>query len=197
MVHGVHGVTRNRTERLHFSLFTFMHWRRKWQPTPVGGNGEAWWAAVYGVTHSRKHWSDLAAVILNSLGHLDIHCYRDSVKWTSSWPFQKIDRFSFCRNKLHNSVGEGFPCSSWILWDLLGDAAGTGRGRGDIYFSLTAINQLLWIHLLAWNRCKLTATFFPSLSRLSWGGFLFGLGRILVDLRRQECSQPVVSCSSL
>ena len=31
------------TERLHFhfSLFTFMHWRRKWQPTPVflpGGN---------------------------------------------------------------------------------------------------------------------------------------------------------------
>ena len=22
------------TERLHFSLFTFMHWRRKWQPTP-------------------------------------------------------------------------------------------------------------------------------------------------------------------
>ena len=25
------------TERLHyhFSLFTFMHWRRKWQPTPV------------------------------------------------------------------------------------------------------------------------------------------------------------------
>ena len=27
------------------SLFTFMHWRRKWQPRDRG----AWWAAVYGV----------------------------------------------------------------------------------------------------------------------------------------------------
>ena len=40
------------------SLFTFMHWRRKWQPTPVflpvesQGRG-AWWAAVYGVAQSR------------------------------------------------------------------------------------------------------------------------------------------------
>ena len=39
------------------SLFTFMHWRRKWQPTPVFLPGEsqgweAWWAAVYGVTQS-------------------------------------------------------------------------------------------------------------------------------------------------
>ena len=39
------------------SLFTFMHWRRKWQPTPVFLPGEsqgrgAWWAAVYGVALS-------------------------------------------------------------------------------------------------------------------------------------------------
>ena len=39
------------------SLFTFMHWRRKWQPTPVfclenPRNGKAWWAAVYGVAQS-------------------------------------------------------------------------------------------------------------------------------------------------
>ena len=33
----------NTTERLHFhfSLFTFMHWRRKWQPTPVFLPGES------------------------------------------------------------------------------------------------------------------------------------------------------------
>ena len=40
------------------SLFTFMHWRRKWQPTPVfllenPRDGGAWWAAFYGVTQSR------------------------------------------------------------------------------------------------------------------------------------------------
>ena len=40
------------------SLFTFLRWRRKWQPTPVflpresQGRGGAWWAAVYGVTQS-------------------------------------------------------------------------------------------------------------------------------------------------
>ena len=30
----VHGVTQSRT-RLSDFTFTFMHWRRKWQPTPV------------------------------------------------------------------------------------------------------------------------------------------------------------------
>ena len=40
------------------SLFTFTHWRRKWQPIPAFLPGEsrgggAWWAAVYGVAQSR------------------------------------------------------------------------------------------------------------------------------------------------
>ena len=39
------------------SLFIFMHWRRKWQPTPVFLPGESqgrgsWWAAVCGVSQS-------------------------------------------------------------------------------------------------------------------------------------------------
>ena len=43
-----------------------MHWRRKWQPTPVSLPGEyqsrgAWWAATYGVAQSRTRLSDLAA----------------------------------------------------------------------------------------------------------------------------------------
>ena len=45
------------------SLFTFMHWRRKWQPTPVflpgeSQDGGAWWAAIYGVAQSRTWLSD-------------------------------------------------------------------------------------------------------------------------------------------
>ena len=40
-----------------------MHWRRKWQLTPVFLPGEsqgrgAWWAAVYGVAQSRTRLSD-------------------------------------------------------------------------------------------------------------------------------------------
>ena len=31
----IHGVSKSRTRATSLSLFTFMHWRRKWQPTPV------------------------------------------------------------------------------------------------------------------------------------------------------------------
>ena len=43
----------NTTEQL--SLFTYMHWRRKWQPTPLFLSGESHrlWAAIYGVAQSR------------------------------------------------------------------------------------------------------------------------------------------------
>ena len=47
------------------SLFTFMHWRRQWQPTPVFLPGEsqgAWWAAVCGVARGRTRlkWLSMA-----------------------------------------------------------------------------------------------------------------------------------------
>ena len=48
------------------SLFTFMHWRRKWRPTPVfllenPRDGGAWWAAVYGVAQSRTRLKQLSS----------------------------------------------------------------------------------------------------------------------------------------
>ena len=48
------------------SLFTFMHWRRKWQPTPVFLPGESQGqgslvAAVYGVTQSRTRLKGLSS----------------------------------------------------------------------------------------------------------------------------------------
>ena len=61
------------------SLFTFMHWRRKWQPTPVFLPGEsqgwgAWWAAVYGVAQSRTRLKWLSSSIgswkFNDVGSL-------------------------------------------------------------------------------------------------------------------------------
>ena len=43
------------TERLHvhFSLFTFMHWRLQCSCLENPRNGGAWWASVYGVAQSR------------------------------------------------------------------------------------------------------------------------------------------------
>ena len=48
------------------SLFTFMHWRRKWQPTLVlflenPRDGGAWWAAVYRVAQSRTRLKRLSS----------------------------------------------------------------------------------------------------------------------------------------
>ena len=48
-------------------LFTFIHWRRKWQRTPVflpgesQGRGGAWWAAVYGVAQSQTRLKRLSS----------------------------------------------------------------------------------------------------------------------------------------
>ena len=42
LVAAIHGVTRSQTRLSDFTFtFTFMHWRRKWQPTPVFLPGES------------------------------------------------------------------------------------------------------------------------------------------------------------
>ena len=46
------------------SLFTFMHWARKWQPTPVFLPG---WAAIYGVT---QNWTRTKQLSSSSRGAL-------------------------------------------------------------------------------------------------------------------------------
>ena len=43
-----------------------MHWKRKWQPTPVflpgaSQGGEDWWAAIYGVAQSRTRLKGLSS----------------------------------------------------------------------------------------------------------------------------------------
>ena len=65
------------------SLFTFMHWRRKWQPTPVffclenPRDGGAWWAAISGVTQSqtRLKWLSSSSSISISVSSLPIELF--------------------------------------------------------------------------------------------------------------------------
>ena len=67
------------------SLFSFMNWRRKWQPTPVFLPGESQgWGSLMGChlwgSHRVGHdWSDLAAAAAAYL----------CVIWIPSHPFQK------------------------------------------------------------------------------------------------------------
>ena len=53
------------------SFFTFMHWRRKWQPTPVFLPGESQgWGSLVGLLSMRSRrvrldWSDLEAAVFH------------------------------------------------------------------------------------------------------------------------------------
>ena len=64
------------------SLFSFLHWRRKWQPTPLFLPGEsqgqgAWWTSVYGVSQSRTRLKRLSSS--SSSNVLQVHpCF---CKW--------------------------------------------------------------------------------------------------------------------
>ena len=85
------------------SLFTFMHWRRKWQPTPVFLPGEsqgfgAWWAAVYVVTQSRTRLKQLSSSSSSSFSLLMLkdHFLREAFYDHSSY-VSTNSPCSFCR----------------------------------------------------------------------------------------------------
>ena len=56
------------------SIFTFMHWRRKWQPTPVflPGTGEPGALPSMGLHRVRHDWSDLAAAAAYPTGRVNM-----------------------------------------------------------------------------------------------------------------------------
>ena len=63
------------------SLFTFMHWRRKWQPTLVflSGESQGWgslmgWAAIYGIAQSRTRLKWLSSSKNILMGNMPILC---------------------------------------------------------------------------------------------------------------------------
>ena len=84
------------------SLFTFMHWRRKWQPTPVFLPGEsqgreAWWAAVYGVSQSRtqlKRHSRSQVLVIQFL--VLCTCLLRWFQWFPRCPGNMHDTWALC-----------------------------------------------------------------------------------------------------
>ena len=66
------------------SLFTFMHWRRKWQPIPnvlawrIPGTGEPCGLPSLGSHRVRHDWSDLAAAAAATITLASL------IQWTSS-----------------------------------------------------------------------------------------------------------------
>ena len=73
------------------SLFTSMHWRRKWQPTPVfllenPRVGGVWWAAIYGIAQSRTwlKWLSSSSSSSEDVGKREPLCsVGGNVNWCS------------------------------------------------------------------------------------------------------------------
>ena len=104
------------------SLFTFMHWRRKWQPTPVFLPGESQGQEPGRLPSMGSHrvghdWSDLAAAAIQdtwvqSLGWKDplkkgigysllYSCLDNSMNRGTQWA--TVHRVAKCRTQLSNS----------------------------------------------------------------------------------------------
>ena len=59
----VHGVAESQTRLTSLALFTFMNWRRKWQPTPVFLPGESQgWGTLVGCRLRGRTESDMTEV---------------------------------------------------------------------------------------------------------------------------------------
>ena len=105
------------------SFFTFMRWRRKWQPTPVFLPGEsqgggAWWAAVSGFAQSRTRLKRLSSSSssklipwltddINTL--LCTHILRSGrAQWLRTWrsfPGGASGKESACRHMRRKKLG--------------------------------------------------------------------------------------------
>ena len=69
------------------SFFTFMLWRRKWEPTPVfllenPWDRGVWWAAIYGVAQS---WTRLKQLSSSSFNMIKYHKYETSHSVLRDW----------------------------------------------------------------------------------------------------------------
>ena len=108
------------------SLFTFMHWRRKWQPTPVflPGNPRdrgVWWAVSLGSHRVRHDWSDSSSsigIIRRRQWHPTpvllpgkSHGQRSLEGWSpwGRWGWDTTERLHF------HFHWEGTTCSHWLL----------------------------------------------------------------------------------
>ena len=99
------------------SLFTFLHWRRKWQPTPVflPGESQGWgslMAAVYGVTQSRTRLKWLSSSSIPFQIIVELHVHSSYVPFGLPWWLISKESACQCRrhgfdSQVRRSPGEG------------------------------------------------------------------------------------------
>ena len=147
----VHGAAKSRTRLsdFPFTLLTFIHWRRKWQPTPVFLPGESQGrGSLVGCrlwSHRVGHdWSDLAAAAQTG------HCVCDNC---SCWPYSKgKGKYQNSEQSLEieSTTSWGLPWKdrnspwSWFCSAFLLSLSGTGLFRKETFLSSAPPARRKW-----------------------------------------------------
>ena len=98
-------------------LFTCVHWRRKWQPTPVFLPGEsqgreAWWAAICGVAQSQTRLKWLSS---SSIYHKRDENEQKKKSFLNRKNVNDMNKFSFLQPSLSPSFSFFFFERRWFL----------------------------------------------------------------------------------
>ena len=162
------------------SLFTFMHWKRKWQPTPVflPWESQGWGNLPSMGSHRVRHgWSDLAvaaaaAAAWGSQGkNTEVVCH-SLLQWTT-----------FCQTSPPWPIRLGWPHMAWLSFIELDKAV----------FHVIRLAGCLWLWFQ--SICPLM----PSLSAycLTWVSFNLDVGYLFMaaPAKRSHCSLLVTTSS--
>ena len=106
------------------SLSTFMHWRRKWQPTPVFLPGESQgWQSLLSCrlgSHRIGHdWSDLAAAIAADVGNLISGSSAFSKTSLNVWKFRVHTVEAWLGEFWANFTSVWDECNGVVVWAFL------------------------------------------------------------------------------
>ena len=91
----VHGVSKTRTQLSDFTfIFTFMHWRKKWQPTTVFSPGESQgWRSLTSIRQLQRFPENT----ITSLEECGVQCFKRRR----------------CLTPLENRQESQYPCGNW------------------------------------------------------------------------------------
>ena len=113
------------------SLFTFMHWRRKWQPAPVFLLGESQgWGSLVGCRLWGRAESDTTEVTQQQQQPLRINCWSDF--YQTSLVAQTVKNLPAKQENcvLSSGEGNGNPLQYSCLENSMGRGAWWAKGHG-------------------------------------------------------------------
>ena len=103
------------------SLFTLMHWRKKWKPTPVflPGESQRQWAPVYEVAQSRTRLKWLSSSSSMYMYNWTLHCtaVTNTVSQLHFWGWGMSEFFRHVL-KLSNLLNVVFPSIFPCFWSF-------------------------------------------------------------------------------